>query len=660
MSSIFMRKVKLIVLYVMFVAQLGMAQTIAQLQKAGDGKMAEAAYYAASLYYTDALKKDEHHPQLWYKLGEATRLFNDYGTAAAAYKQAVKLDKNNEWPLASFWAGVMLRSVCTCKNDEAVNYLKKFRAKYKIKDEYSAKAQQELSACAWAAEHQTIIDSIKIEHLGKEINTPQSEFNAIHVYPDKIQFSSLRNLSDDKKKPDYKVRLYNQPPNTELIYMPNGADAQSNIGNGAYSLDAKKFYFTQCETAAKGSSRCDVYVSRFENYKWTNAEPLSINYAGATTTQPTPGKNEKGEEGLFFASDRAGGEGGLDIWFSTWNVDGSFATPVNLGKTINTPGNEITPHFDWQNKALYFSSDWHYGFGGYDIFSSKEANGHWAKPANLLQPINTAQNDLYYALASNNSKAYITSNRKGSYFIEAETCCNDIYAYNIARKNTPIDTASKPLVAQEVLTPPVRDAATQALFDGGLKKVKQFLPITLYFHNDEPDARTLSDTTALDYKTTYEQYVAMEREYIRLFAKGLTKAEKEAAEKQIGAFFAQKVEKGFYDLVGFSAQTLRLLEQGNKLEITIQGHCSPLNYNLYNINLGYRRIASLRNYFYHYRDGIFAAYILNGQLVLKNVSMGEEKAAMGISDNRLDTRNSVYHPDAAIERRVEIISVEVK
>jgi tetratricopeptide (TPR) repeat protein len=320
------------VVCILLITQSTIAQTIAQLQKAGDKKMVDAEYYAASLYYTDALKKDEDNAQLWYKLGEATRMFNDYGTAAAAYKQTVKLDKTNELPLASFWAGVMLRSVCTCKNDEAVTYLKKFRSKYKKKDEYSAKAQQELSACAWAAENQTLVDSIKIEHLGKDINTPQSEFNAIHVYPDKIQFSSLRNLSDDKKNPDYKVRLYNQPPNLELMYMPNGADAQLNIGNGAYSPDVKQFYFTQCEAASKGTSRCDVYVSRFENYKWTNAEKLSINVPDATTTQPALGKNEKGETVLFFSSDRAGGEGGLDLWSSQMNADGSLATPVNLGK----------------------------------------------------------------------------------------------------------------------------------------------------------------------------------------------------------------------------------------------------------------------------------------------------------------------------------------
>jgi len=647
-------------LCLMLVALVGMSQTIAQLQKAGDKKMADAEYYAASLYYTDALKKDESNAKLWYKLGEATRMFNDYGTAATAYKQAVKLDTEKEWPLAAFWAGVMLRSVCTCKNEEAVTYLKKFRARYKPKDEYSSRAQQELAACAWAAEHQAIVDTIKIEHLGKEVNTPQSEFNAIPVYPDKLQFSSLRNLSDDKKKPDYKVRLYNQPPNPELVYMPNGVDAQLNIGNGAYSLDTKQFYFTQCEAAAKGTSRCDVYVSRFDNYKWSNAEKLSINDPSATSTQPAVGKDEQGEPVLYFSSDRVGGEGGLDIWSSRINADGSFDIPKNLGKIINTAGNEITPFFDTQHNELYFSSDWHYGFGGYDIFVTQQRNGAWSTPANLLQPINTSQNDLYYVLSADNSKAYITSNRKGSYFIEAETCCNDIYAYNTKRKTNLPDTSTKPQIVQEILPTPVRDMSSRELFDGELKKMKQLLPVTLYFHNDEPDARSLSDTTLLDYKTTYERYVAMEREYIQSFSNGLTKAEKEQAQQQVIDFFNQKVEQGFYDLIAFTAQTLRLLEQGQKIEITIQGHCSPLNYNLYNINLGYRRIASLRNYFYHYRDGELNTYLSNGQLVLKNISMGEEKAAIGISDDRLDTRNSVYHPNAAIERRVEIISVEVK
>jgi outer membrane protein OmpA-like peptidoglycan-associated protein len=102
------------------------------------------------------------------------------------------------------------------------------------------------------------------------------------------------------------------------------------------------------------------------------------------------------------------------------------------------------------------------------------------------------------------------------------------------------------------------------------------------------------------------------------------------------------------------------LEANQKVEITIQGYCSPLNYNLYNIRLGYRRVASLINYFYNYRNGSLQPYLKNKKLILKKQSFGEERAAKDVSDSREDTKNSVYNPKAAMERKVEIISVEIK
>ena len=95
-------------------------------------------------------------------------------------------------------------------------------------------------------------------------------------------------------------------------------------------------------------------------------------------------------------------------------------------------------------------------------------------------------------------------------------------------------------------------------------------------------------------------------------------------------------------------------------EIISKRSHSTLNFNEYNIKLGYRRVASLRNYFFHYRDGILLPYIGTGTLTLKTESLGEETAAKNISDNREDKPNSVYNPAAALERRVEIILVQQK
>ena len=662
--------------------QSSFAQTVSQLTKAGDKKITEGDYYAASQYFKDALNKDEENIDLNFKYAEACRIFNDLDGSGLGYRAVVKLDKANQYSMALFWLGEVLRSSCVCKCEEAQKLFHRFQTKYRKKDYYYAKAQQEIEACSWVKDNSKKNDSIKIEHLGKEVNTPQSEFNAIHVFPDKIQFSSLRNISTDKKNEKYLVRLYNEPPNFETIYTPNGANPELNIGNGAYSPDSKKFFFTQCEQKDKTATRCDIYVTKYDNYKWTPAEKLSdhVNNASATNTQPAVGYDLAGNEILFFSSDREGGQGKMDIWMSKLNVDGTYQQAVNAGNKINTQGNEITPFYDANNKKLFFSSDWLYGFGGFDIFETTGESVNWKEPKNLLQPINTPQNDLYYAKAIDDSRAYITSNRKGSYFIEAETCCNDIYAYSTGRKIEKRDTVVVPKVDTPVVTigdtvPPVivEPAPTPTpvaqvekpiepikFIDEKLKKVKQLLPVQLYFHNDEPDAKTLSDTTKLDYKQTYEGYSALRNEYVREYPKTLKSDEKQTGQKEIANLFDEKVDKGYYNLVAFSSQLLQLLQEGNKLDITIKGYCSPLNYNDYNIKLGYRRVASLRNYFFHYRDGIFMPYIANGNLNLKTESLGEETAAKNISDNREDKPNSVYNPAAAIERRVEIISVELK
>lgn len=653
---------------------LSNSQTVSQLTKAGDQKVSQGDYYAASQYFKDAMKKDEENIDLNFKYAEACRMFNDLDGSNYGYRAAIKLDKSNQYPMALFWLGEVLRSNCECKCEEAQKLFHRFQTKYRKKDYYYAKAQQEIESCAWVKDHLTKNDSLNIEHLGKEVNTPQSEFNAIHVFPDKIQFSSLRNISADRKSQKYLVRLYNQPPNPEAIYIPNGANQELNIGNGAYSPDSRKFFFTQCGQKDKLTMRCDIYVTKYDHYKWTAAEKLSdhVNDASATNTHPSVGYDLSGNEILFFASDREGGQGGMDIWMSRLNADGSYSSAVNAGSKINTQGNEVTPFYDVTNKKLFFSSDWHYGFGGYDIFETTGESTNWSVPKNLLQPINTAQNDLYYSLAVDNSKAYITSNRKGSYFIEAETCCNDIYAYKTGKKaERKIDTA---VVVARLDTPiaqltqhdtvvvaeAVKTIEPKKFIDEKIKKIKQTIPVQLYFHNDEPDARTLSDTTSLDYRQTYEAYSARLFEYDKQFSKGLKADAKQNAEKEIFELFTEKVDKGYYNLVAFSSQLLSLLKDSNKIEITIKGFCSPLNYNEYNIKLGYRRVASLRNYFFHYREGIFMPYISSGNLNLKTESLGEETASKNVSDNVKDTRNSVYNPAAALERRVEIISVELK
>lgn len=113
---------------------------------------------------------------------------------------------------------------------------------------------------------------------------------------------------------------------------------------------------------------------------------------------------------LYFSSDRLGGEGGLDIYVSYFRK-GEWSEPKNLGPSINTKGNEITPFFD--GETLYFSSDYTHGLGGYDVFSSTVEEGKWSFPENLGKGVNSPGDDYFFTVDTHTGTMLLTSNRIG-------------------------------------------------------------------------------------------------------------------------------------------------------------------------------------------------------------------------------------------------------
>ncbi len=102
------------------------------------------------------------------------------------------------------------------------------------------------------------------------------------------------------------------------------------------------------------------------------------------------------------------------------------------------------------------------------------------------------------------------------------------------------------------------------------------------------------------------------------------------------------------------------LKNNEEVEVIIKGFTSPRAQSDYNVNLGKRRISSVRNQFEKYADGVLKPYIDSGKLRITEASFGETTARAGISDNLDDERNSGYHPDASRERRVEIVEIREK
>ena len=187
--------------------------------------------------------------------------------------------------------------------------------------------------------------------------------------------------------------------------------------------------FTRC-IPNKG---CDLYYSiKDKSGFWMKPvrfpSPVNTRY---WESQPSFAPDSKT---LYFTSNRPGGKGGMDIWKTKYLGNGAWAKPVNLGDSINTKGNEMSPFIHFDNKTLYFSSDYFPGMGGFDLFYSKKiSDTSWTSPKNLGYPINTTGDEYRLVVDATGERAYFSSQKD-------TITKQDIYYFDFPEKLRPTRT----------------------------------------------------------------------------------------------------------------------------------------------------------------------------------------------------------------------------
>ena len=319
-------------------------------------------------------------------------------------------------------------------SDAYQNYLKRVDANAPLAD----KARQSIEKCMGAVnllKHPVPFQSV---NLGDNINSEDDEYwPTITVDGKTIIFTRLvGSKSISSQHPIAQEDFYTSNLVDDVWQSSTPLASINTIYNeGAQTIstDGKLLFFTAC-TRNDGIGSCDIYYSRNKSGNWSIAQN-----AGEPVNSPSwesqPSISANGES-LYFVSSRNGGKGGMDIWkcnlkgFSAWGTP-IWGTPLNLGDSINTPGNEMSPFIHSDGKTLYFASDYWPGMGGYDIFYSRQKNDSvWSMPRNIGSPINSFKDEQGLVVDAAGKNAYYSSDRPGSSGM-------DIYSFELYKNARP-------------------------------------------------------------------------------------------------------------------------------------------------------------------------------------------------------------------------------
>jgi outer membrane protein OmpA-like peptidoglycan-associated protein len=244
------------------------------------------------------------------------------------------------------------------------------------------------------------------------VNTPGSEFGPT-VHDDKLYFASTKGTSA--------VYGATGTPFTNIFEYKVGGDATAvqELGAGintatqheasaTLSKDGKMMIFARSNDGSrKKHKEVCLYMSRYNGTAWSDAELMTVNdieyWNGAPCLSPD-GKT------LYFASNRKGGKGGLDLYRTKMDENGKWGKVANLGESINTPGDESFPLITEDGK-LYFASDGHPSLGGLDLFVATK-KGESTVVENMGTGINSVNDDFGLSLKSA-TEGYFSSNRSG-------------------------------------------------------------------------------------------------------------------------------------------------------------------------------------------------------------------------------------------------------
>jgi outer membrane protein OmpA-like peptidoglycan-associated protein/tetratricopeptide (TPR) repeat protein len=420
MKSIILKSVALFIV-IMSLALYACAQKLST-----KNKKAIKAYYSGVQYfdyrkYASAEEQFQFAIQLDPAFVEARQMlgtmYEEQKKFSQAIEQYLKVQEINPafFPNNYFLLGNLLLK--DGRYDDALINFRHFLVLPDIRSEIMTEAEAQMKNTEFAISLKNNPVPFIPVNLGPAINTPDDEFFPTLTADEEILYFTKVRPRDQfticahcKFEEDFYVsrKIDGKWETARPLGYP--INTHGNEGAGTISPDGMIFIFTACERS-DGLGSCDLYISRKEGRTWSFPENMgAVVNSSKWDTQPSIAPDGKT---LYFVSSR---DGNVDIFVTIADENGVWQTPVNLGKPVNTDKVENTPFIHPDGKTLYFMSNGHPGMGGMDIYMTRKQNdGTWQNPVNIGYPINTHRDEGFFIVSASGTTAYYASDQLDGY-----------------------------------------------------------------------------------------------------------------------------------------------------------------------------------------------------------------------------------------------------
>lgn len=395
------------------------------LQEKGNDQFLSGQYQYAINTFTQILSQDSSNLEANQFIAESYRLSNRIEKSEPYYRQLAEKDPSFT---SYFFLGQSLKA--QQKNEEAIQAFEKAKG-YTADDALLARNQREIEAIKLAEGIEDYWPNHVLVNY-TELNTPGADFSPVLsekflYFTSGRQASAIYPATGTPYLKLFRARADGLKVDVGAIQpLPEFRNEEGlNQASIAISPDGNTIIYSRGNsTSPKDYPETTLFASYFRGAGFTQPIWMPVN-GEENWWNSTPAFSPDGSE-LYFASNRPGGYGGIDLWKATRLANSDFGNPVNLGPTINTPGNEMFPRMTPDGK-FFFASDGHPGFGKLDLFVAEKDESGKQLIRNLGKNINSKDDDFGIFFTEYPKAGFISSNREGGvgdddiYFFEDKT-----------------------------------------------------------------------------------------------------------------------------------------------------------------------------------------------------------------------------------------------